>query len=358
MESDPFDADEDAAFLSSLPADPFTGPRRQSRVFVRQPPNVETLILWLTTLRVPWIFRGQEKFRWRLSPRLAREFDALPPPAGEGASWDWIGLENRVISFFKERARRVLVTPPDDLDLVGWLALMQHYGAPTRLLDWTSSPFVALWFAYEAQREEPSALWALNAYLCRRGPSGSVFPGGWDHLGILQHSTTDAEGNTVTRVPALEVRQRDRENEFLRWSIRRKSRWPYPLIPFEPDARMAAQQTVLTAVGNLDEPVDAALLRFHEWQHETPLGGDDPPPGGVRIGTDSTVWRLQEPADLLLKIALPNEWRADVLAILATMGIDASTLFPGLDGVGRETAQYLQGGQGSLRDVITDTFSA
>lgn len=345
---------EDADFYAALPQDPFSGPRNQSRSVVRLPQSRGQLFEWLAEMPVGWIWRGHSSFEWHLETRLAREFAGLPSFEDSAVSHDYVGLENKIIGSFKERARRSLEPPPDDLDLLSWLALMQHYGAPTRLLDWTSSPFVALWFAYAAKETGPAALWGLNAYLSRRGISGSLIPGGWDHLGIIRHTSSDEVGHTTTRTPALEVRQRDRENEFLRWAIRTNSRWPLPVIPFDTDARMTAQQTVLTGIGDLREPVDLALLRFDEWRHDRPA---EKPPGGYRVGTDSTIWPLREPADLLIKLQLPREWRTQVLHALGTMGVDAATLFPGLDGVGRQASMYLDLGGGSVREVITDTFA-
>lgn len=113
-------------------------------------------------------FRGHSKNTYKLLPSLARDSKALE-------------RESLLSKRFKQNAYPFRVTPPQSE--WEWLFLMQHFGIPTRLLDWTESPLVALYFAVNdsdpTHEEHDATLWALlpakyNFEIPRLRPSVSV----------------------------------------------------------------------------------------------------------------------------------------------------------------------------------------
>jgi len=109
--------------------------------------NIADLISKLEAHRSPeekiW-FRGHANKAWGLSPSISR------------GRTDPIVDEFRYFKQFKQDAARVINDLP--LDEWGWMFLMQHYGVPTRLLDFSENPLVALFFAVCSHEDEDGAL--------------------------------------------------------------------------------------------------------------------------------------------------------------------------------------------------------
>src|SRR5262249_51870066 len=104
------------------------------------------------------LFRGQQDLNWRLIPQIGRKETRLK---SKGQSE--IGkVEARIFESFKRLSLPFLQTMPEsELD---WLAIAQHHGLPTRLLDWTSNAMAGLWFVVRKAPEDrkPGVVWVLK----------------------------------------------------------------------------------------------------------------------------------------------------------------------------------------------------
>ncbi len=96
-------------------------------------------------------FRGHARLEWTLVP------SALRPRS--------LAQRNRALGLldgFRQVAELKVVRRPEADDELGWHQVAQHYGLPTRLLDWTENPLAALYFACWEHVEADGVVFVVN----------------------------------------------------------------------------------------------------------------------------------------------------------------------------------------------------
>jgi hypothetical protein len=184
-------------------------------------------------------FRGQSNARWVLKSRLHRHVEDLIRASGgalEGEK-DAFRRDEEKSLYWRFRSRAWTLLGPEYRSSWGLMFAMQHYGVPTRLLDWTESFACAMFFAQQGRKpSDGAAIYVLD-------------PMALNELAVNR-----------TGILALGD-ERPAVFDVTRWhpSILRKVEDEVPTIAVEPElanARMLAQRATFTLSGDTFTPLE------------------------------------------------------------------------------------------------------
>ena len=247
-----------------------------------------------------YIFRGHPDAAWQLVSTLERELSPQTESIGREAA------ENKLLKEFQRRAHHYVTSPPRAGFTMEWMALLRHYGGPSRLLDMTRSPYVAAFFALDSASPARSAcIWAIH----ERAVSTKVTEKLKERHHDLSSQLLYIDGAEHTAAELME------EQHLL-------------IACIEPDRlneRISIQQGVFLLPLSLESRLYELLLATLDIKLGTfdPLTIDQ----GESLTPDPRVR-----GSGLVKIEFPGAIRKTALKELHLMNVSASTLYPGLEG--------------------------
>lgn len=235
----------------------------------------------------PW-FRGQEVDDWHLTPKLYRERSFEMVREHE--------VDDEIREEFVKRAPVLCEHLPDGSKRQAewaWYFMMQHFGAATRLLDWTEGALVALYFAVrndpekEADAKKDATVWVLDPYQLNKRVIGIEW--------VVPPSATGVKRDKWVR----------KVERWLPDRFTKMRRLPSKAVAVDPThvaRRITSQHSCFTIHGR-DKPA------LDNLQH------------------------AKKPC--LVKIPIARSRVNDIRRELRVCGINEATIFPDLDGLGR-----------------------
>lgn len=229
-----------------------------------------------------YVFRGHSDVSWTLDSSLHRAAtndrrSALPDAA------EMLRMEGYLLDQFRAAAPNYLpgATFAATRANLDWWLLMRHYGVPTRILDWTASFYVAAYFAVSRHPDKDGVVYCVHVHTLNRAMEAAHGP-------AAKFQTSDDVYLNPDAPPVINV-------------VSRKT----ALLD-----RMIAQQGCFMVCRNVVGDFEQIL--------------------------SSEIPKVADPAqETLRKFIVPAASKAAFMRHLRAMNVTASSLFPGLDGIGR-----------------------
>lgn len=275
-----------------------------------------------------WVFRGQRDTRWGLETSIERQFRNLG--RHKDIREELERRERLILEDFQRRAHQFVAERP--ATVLEWLALIQHHGGPTRLLDFTHSFYVATFFALEyGSLTNPSnvVVWAIEHRRLNAGTS--------EQFGMsAEHNWRYDEGQYLSRAVKGDLPAVARFAGSGAYRPAAVCIEPRPL-----NIRLTAQQGTFLAPLEIRIPFINNLAGSFGWDPNqivspSPLSSSEQIDDLPRVDA-SQGW----PDTPIVKVILPVRVHLDALRDLRRMNVTAATLFPGLDGLARSQAWHL-----------------
>lgn len=219
--------------------------------------------------------------------------------------------EFNLCTTFRNRATAVKEVPETDR-IDKWLFLMQHYGAPSRLLDWTESPLLAIFFALDSYTElceckkgnQNPTVWAIHPFELNEASRIRGFPNTWSRRDVPNGSGKPVNMNPGVEYFRLAFHPRSEWNEMINLSI---VKLPIAVHSNYLDMRILAQRSCFTIHGTEEKDFESLFE-------------------GTSLASNN----------FLLKFVIPGNNCDSLLKELNSLGINKSSVFPDLEHLAKE----------------------
>ena len=245
-----------------------------------------------------FIYRGQGKESYNLIPSVFRQYEIGTYGEADYFRTDVYENERAIIQEFMTEAANFIQSIPIE-DRFSWVEYGQHFGIPTRLLDWTTNPLVALFFACTSSPNDNARVFILCESAYRRITNQE------EDEEFLKHTVKEHAVNMI-------------------WGKPGGFSHPIVIRPYYLDKRMSAQSSCFMVWGNEKSPLEVIIEKL-EGKEKAGLLYDETVGNGV---TSTCI----KPTDSLSFVTIPSENKLLILHELDRLGINQATLFPGLDG--------------------------